>query len=183
MRMSSEPFSFMDVLPSEQKSNLFIECVALATNEKLLPVVFNFQPEYTANRKRKQLKLLIGKYGNMNDEDAIVAVYRTMCEAMISGDIQDLKQYFGDSVSHINGSEQSTEDWLLDIKEGNMKYYWIGLEDVRISKEGDEAMLHCITVLDASIYGIRKKWNLSSSSRYKRLNDGWQMIPDTSGII
>jgi len=119
----------------------------------------------------------------MNDEDAIVAVYRTMCEAMISGDIQDLKQYFGDSVSHINGSEQSTEDWLLDIKEGNMKYYWIGLEDVRISKEGDEAMLHCITVLDASIYGVRKKWNLSSSSRYKRLNDGWQMIPDTSGII
>ena len=120
---------------------------------------------------------------NMSDGEAITTEYKKMCCALISGDIHALKRYFKDSIRYLNGEEQSVENWLNDIKEGNIKYFEFDVEDEDVQVHRNKAELFGMTIMDASIYGVRKKWYLPSKSKYQREKDGWHMIPGTVEII
>lgn len=108
-----------------------------------------------------------------SDQEAIVALYQKMQNAMITKDTEYLKSVMPDHVTHIDGEVQTIDEWLDDVSSERMKYYSIDLQNISVSIVGNTATLSCDNVIHARIYGSEGTWTLPGSASFIKDDTGW----------
>lgn len=101
------------------------------------------------------------------------ALYDTMCEAMVVGDIDTLDDILADgfTLTHMTGYVQSKAEWLDAIASGEMQYHRMETLETTSSPEASLPGLTARTLTDATIWGSRATWRLTLHSHFECRND------------
>lgn len=97
-------------------------------------------------------------------------------KAMVERDIETLRSLMADDLVlvHMSGQTQSKEEWLEEIRNETMRYYSIGIENLRITVDGDRATATYTSIMDARIWGSRGTWRMNSTMNLEKTeNRGW----------
>lgn len=113
------------------------------------------------------------------DEQMIAEEYAKFCKAMTSSDTDHMRTACGKTLPHLTSGEQPIEAWIQDVKSGNIKYYDIKTENVKITLKGDHAIFCCTAVFDASVYGVRESRKIPAKAEFERNGSKWEMVPGT----
>ena len=135
---------------------------------------------------RRQVKNYIDNldinFSNNKDEEELKETYNMRLKAMVEQDVETLASLMDDNLilRHITGKTQTKEEWLDDIKKGNMYYIKIENTKMDIRIDGDRATIEHTNIIEARIYGSHGTWTLNGTSYYiKRLNKWiWTNAPE-----
>lgn len=95
-------------------------------------------------------------------QKAIIAIYRKMYRAMLESDSDQLSLLLSDGfyLVHMTGYEQAGEEWLAQIRPGEMRYLHSVEESVAVDVMGQTARLTGRNRVKANIWGARGTWPL-----------------------
>ena len=141
-------------------------------------MAWNFLKDYQRAGKDVEItdSLLNKGDSSQTDEEQILALYKTMQDAMINKDTDYLKSIMPDHVTHITGKVQSIDEWLDDVENERMKYYSIKIANPAVTVNGNTATLSCTNIIDARIYGSRGPWSLQGTGNFIRDAEGWHFL-------
>ena len=112
----------------------------------------------------------------MSDKDIIKKLYIDLCDASINKDIEKLNEILADDyiLVHMTGLNQSKEEYINSIKNGELKYYESNHENIEININGNEAKIIGKTNILASPFGMKKSWwRLRQDLKLKKENEKW----------
>ena len=112
----------------------------------------------------------------MVDNDKIKKLYIDLCDASINKDIEKLNEILADDyiLVHMTGLNQSKEEYINSIKNGELKYYESNHENIEININGNEAKIIGKTKILASPFGMKKSWwRLRQDLKLKKENEKW----------
>lgn len=103
------------------------------------------------------------------------ALYETMCDAMVAGDIAGLDSVLAEefTLTHMTGYVQSKAEWLDAIETGQMQYHRMETVEATPSPEGTTPGLTARTLTDATIWGSRATWRLTLRSWFEPRDEEW----------
>ena len=128
---------------------------------------------------RRQVKNYIDKldinFSNNKDEEELKETYNMRLKAMVEQDVETLASLMDDNLilRHITGKTQTKEEWLDDIKKGNMYYIKIENTKMDIRIDGDRAIIEHTNIIEARIYGSHGTWTLNGTSYYIKRSNKW----------
>jgi hypothetical protein len=113
------------------------------------------------------------------DEAGIVAAvranYEGQCRAMVAGDADALGALLADgcTLTHMTGYRQPKEEWLADVRSGEMTYH--AVEDVQVSIDvsGEFPVLTARTRTEATIWGAHGTWPLQLRMQFTWDGSAW----------
>ncbi|PAF38828.1 hypothetical protein CHH58_05230 [Terribacillus saccharophilus] len=81
-----------------------------------------------------------------DDKEKILAVYQRINEAMVNKDTEMLDNIFNNNHKfvHMNGYQQSKQEWLKQIEKEEMKYFKTMPQKITVTFNGNTAILICI---------------------------------------
>ena len=96
----------------------------------------------------------------MTDEEIIRNLYIELCDASINKDLNKLDEILADDyiLVHMTGMNQTKEDYINSVKNGELKYYESIHEDIQINIKNNKAIVIGKTKTLASPFGIHKSW-------------------------
>ncbi|PAD20889.1 nuclear transport factor 2 family protein [Terribacillus saccharophilus] len=110
-----------------------------------------------------------------DDKEKILAVYQRINEAMVNKDTEMLDNIFNDNHKflHMNGYQQSKQEWLEQIENEEMKYFKTMPQKITVTFNGNTAILICDNKIDARIYGIRNTWSMKVRMYFEKRGEEW----------
>jgi ketosteroid isomerase-like protein len=116
------------------------------------------------------------------EKQKILAVYNRINDAMVNKDIETLNNLLIDDyvLVHMNGYQQSKEEWLEQIENEEMKYFKTMPQKTTITIDGNTAILLCDTKIDARIYGFRNTWSMNMEMYFDKRGDNWYPVNATA---
>ena len=112
----------------------------------------------------------------MSDEDIIKNIYIELTQASINKDIEKLNELLSDKyiLVHITGMNQTKEDYINSVKNGELKYYESIHEDIQINIKENKAIVIGKTKTLASPFGIQKSWwRLRQDLELEKIEGKW----------
>ena len=96
----------------------------------------------------------------MDDEEIIKNLYITLNEASINKDIDKLDEILASDyiLVHMTGLNQTKQDYINSVKNGELKYYESINESISVNIKENIATLIGKTKILASPFGIPKSW-------------------------
>jgi hypothetical protein len=109
-------------------------------------------------------------------EQQILDHYRAQNRAMTNGDTGLLERLLDDDfvAVHIGGYRQPKNEWLEQIRSGQMAYHGIREVSATVTVTGDKAVLETRAVVDATIYGSHAAWPVQSRTTLRRKAGSWR---------
>lgn len=112
----------------------------------------------------------------MEDKEIIKNLYIKLCDASINKDEEILNEILSDDyiLIHMTGRNQTKQEYINSVKNGELKYYESIHESIKININGDEATLIGKTKTLASPFGFSKSWwNLRQDILLKKEEGKW----------
>lgn len=111
----------------------------------------------------------------MNEEDKVLAAYKTMQQAMIDKNIDTLNHIVkdGTTFTHMSGKTQSKDEYFGEIADGTLNYFKYKISGCNITFNGSNATLSADVTLTAKVYGISGSWTLPVNAHFEKINDEW----------
>ena len=105
------------------------------------------------------------------------------CQAMTEADVDALREMIAEDTvfTHMSGRQQSREEYLVDIENGSLRYFSIGMENPVVEVDGDLASVTFTSVLNANAYGARGTYRISGTHWYEWQDDVWIAVNDPNG--
>jgi len=112
------------------------------------------------------------------DQEAIIARYEELQQALIDQNIPKLKQLLPDDyiAVHITGRRQTKEEWLKDIENGDMRYFHFTDLHYSFSQEGNRVQLGIRQRITANIYGSEGTWSIPGTRVFEKRDGEWQIV-------
>ena len=112
------------------------------------------------------------------DQEAIIARYEELQQALIDQNIPRLKQLLPDDyiAVHITGRRQTKEEWLNDIESGEMRYFHFSDLHYSLSQEGNRVNLKIRQRIRANIYGSEGTWSIPGTRVFEKQDGTWQIV-------
>ena len=114
----------------------------------------------------------------MNDNHAIVQLYRDMYSAMIKKDETELERVHDESfvLIHMTGMHQDEETFIRAIMDGTLNYFSAEHEHMPMEINGDTAQLTGQSYVAAAVFGGgRSNWHLQQKCSLKKVNGDWKI--------
>ncbi len=76
---------------------------------------------------------------SLTDEElSVLFVQAKYCQAMSDADIDIMRELVSEDMiyTHMSGMKQTREEYFLDISDGNLRYFTIGIDDPVIKVDG-----------------------------------------------
>ena len=112
----------------------------------------------------------------MSDKDIIKKLYIDLCEASINKDLKKLNEILSDNyiLVHMTGMNQSKNDYINSVKNGELKYYENIHESIDINIKKDKAEVIGKTKTLASPFGMSKSWwRLKQKITLEKIDGKW----------
>ena len=111
----------------------------------------------------------------INEEEKVLAVYKSMQQAMIDKDIDKLDRIVkdGTTFTHMSGKTQTKEEYFGEIADGTLNYHQYKIADCKITVNGDTATLTANVTLTAKVYGMSGSWTLPVNAHFEKINNEW----------
>ena len=112
----------------------------------------------------------------MDDKSQIKALYREMCDAMVTKDTATLNRIHADDfvLVHITGMRQSKREYINAIADGTLNYFSAEHEQMEIDISGDSATLTGRSRVTAAVFGGgRGTWRLQLSFKLVKREGQW----------
>lgn len=112
----------------------------------------------------------------MSDKDIIKKLYIDLCEASINKDLKKLNEILSDNyiLVHMTGMNQSKNDYINSVKNGELKYYENIHESIDINIKKDKAEVIGKTKTLASPFGMSKSWwRLKQNITLEKIDGKW----------
>ena len=111
----------------------------------------------------------------INEEEKVLAVYKSMQQAMIDKDIDKLDRIVkdGTTFTHMSGKTQTKEEYFGEIADGTLNYYRYKIENGKINVSGNTATLSADVTLTAKVYGTSGSWTLPVNAHFEKINNEW----------
>lgn len=112
------------------------------------------------------------------DQEAIIARYEELQQALIDQNIPKLKQLLPDDyiAVHITGRRQTKEEWLKDIENGDMRYFHFTDLHYSFSQEENRVQLGIRQRITANIYGSEGTWSIPGTRLFEKRDGEWQIV-------
>lgn len=113
---------------------------------------------------------------DLDDEQRSVLFQQARyCQAMTQADTRTMAELVApdSSFTHMNGKQQTRDEYFADIEAGSLRYYKIGMEHPQIEVDGNHAYLTYTSVLDANAYGARGTYRMEGTHRFIKHNGKW----------
>ena len=111
----------------------------------------------------------------INEEEKVLAVYKSMQQAMIDKDIDKLDRIVkdGTTFTHMSGKTQTKEEYFGEIADGTLNYQKYKIADCKITVNGDTAPHTANDTVTANVYGISDSWTLPVNAHCEKINNEW----------
>ena len=111
----------------------------------------------------------------INEEEKVLAVYKSMQQAIIDKDIDALDRIVkdGTTFTHMSGKTQTKEEYFGEIADGTLNYYRYKIENGKINVSGNTATLSADVTLTAKVYGTSGSWTLPVNAHFEKINNEW----------
>ena len=111
----------------------------------------------------------------INEEEKVLAIYKSMQQAMINKDIDKLDRIVkdGTTFTHMSGKTQTKEEYFGEIADGTLNYYRYKIENGKINVSGNTATLSADVTLTAKVYGTSGSWTLPVNAHFEKINNEW----------
>ena len=112
------------------------------------------------------------------EEQEILYVQARYCQAMTDADIDTLRELVSEEMifTHMSGKQQTREEYFKDIRDGNLRYFTIGIADPVIRVNGEQAEITFTSVLNANAYGARGTFRKKGTHHYEKRNGAWTAV-------
>lgn len=77
------------------------------------------------------------------------------------------------TLTHMTGHEQGRDEWLSDVRSGEMTYHSMQDVDVTVDPRGDDPVLTARTQTAATIWGFRGTWPLQLRIHFENVDGSW----------
>jgi hypothetical protein len=119
---------------------------------------------------------------NTLDGDRLDVLYTQAkyCQAMTDGDTDTMRELVSEDkkYTHMSGMIQGREEYFADIANGRLNYFTIGIENPKITVNGDSASITFTSVLNANAYGARGTYRMKGTHHYEKRDGAWIEIND-----
>ena len=115
----------------------------------------------------------------MSDNDLVKQLYIDLCDASINKDLDKLNEILADNyiLVHMTGMNQTKEDYINSVKNGDLKYYESIHESIDVKIANNKASVIGKTKTLASPFGISKSWwRLRQDLDLEKINGKWMII-------
>lgn len=112
----------------------------------------------------------------MTDKEIIRNLYIELCNASINKNVNKLDEILADDyiLVHMTGMNQTKEDYINSVKNGDLKYYESIHEDIEITIKDNKANVVGKTITLASPFGMHKSWwRLRQDLELKKIDGKW----------
>ena len=132
-------------------------------------------PERTRALIEPWLEGMNMKKAQTGAEAGVLAAYQAIQQAMIDKDIETLDRLYqdGTTFTHMSGKVQTKAEFFGEIADGTLNYYAYDIRNLKISVNGDEAVLTASVTLTAKVYGASGSWTLPVNARFTRIDGQW----------
>ena len=115
-----------------------------------------------------------------NSKEKLIEIYKFYNQCMIDKNLKDFDNFSNENfiLYHMSGNPQSRKDYLNDIKTGNLIYYNIIHDDIKVEfKDENNAILYGKSQLDADPYHSgRKIYKVESICDFKFIDGKWIIL-------
>lgn len=115
----------------------------------------------------------------MSNNDLVKQLYIDLCDASINKDLDKLNELLANNyiLVHMTGMNQTKEDYINSIKNGDLKYYESIHESIDVKIDNNKACVIGKTKTLASPFGISKSWwRLRQDLDLEKINGKWMII-------
>lgn len=111
-----------------------------------------------------------------------MAAYRAQNAAMLAANTTRLNELLDDHyvAVHIGGYQQPKQEWLEQVRVGQMAYHAITEQTASVTTQGNHEMLDATALVDATIFGTRATWRIRSTTSYTHTNGQWKATKSTA---
>lgn len=112
------------------------------------------------------------------DQDQIIKLFNQMQQALIDKDINKLNELLPADFTarHITGKTQTKQEWLDDIKNGEMNYYEFSNVKYSFKKQkNNRVLLKVEQDIHAKIYGQEGTWAIPGDRTFEKVNGTWKI--------
>ena len=124
----------------------------------------------------KNVELIHTDLTKINEEETAVLYQQARyCEAMTEADIDTMKELVSEDVvfTHMSGMQQTRDEYFSDVKNGNLRYFSIGIDRPVVQVNGDCASVTYTAVLNANAYGARGTFRMKGTHDYEKRDGVW----------
>ena len=110
------------------------------------------------------------------DKELIHNLYITKLETMVDKDMETLNEILDDEIimTHMSWKQQSKSEFLKEIKDWILNYYWYEIKKEEINVNEDIWYIYAVVTLDAKVYWIPWTWTLSMKIDTKKSEWKWK---------
>lgn len=100
------------------------------------------------------------------------------CQAMTDADTETLSAITSENMTftHMSGMQQTREEYFVDIANGSLRYFTIGIENPVVTVNSDAATVSFTSVLNANAYGAQGTYRINGTHHFENRNDVWIAI-------
>lgn len=112
----------------------------------------------------------------LNEEERSVLYQQAKyCQAMTEADTETMTEITSADMvfTHMNGRQQTREEYFADIADGSLQYFMIGIEKPMVEINGEYASVTYTSVLNAYAYGARGTYNIDGTHWYEKQDGSW----------
>lgn len=121
---------------------------------------------------------------HVDRETAVLKVERERSRLLLEQRTDELHELLSpDFVAvHITGYEQTKDEWLAQIRSGQMAYHDVRELSATVTFGDDNTTAVVVTknLVTATIYGARGTWPLESTTTYIHAGGAWKAIHSTA---
>ena len=109
------------------------------------------------------------------DERAVLYQQARYCQAMTEADTETMTEITSlDMIfTHMSGRQQTRKEYFVDIADGNLQYFTIGIENPTVHINGSYASVSYTSVLNANAYGARGTYRINGTHWYEKQDENW----------
>ena len=115
-----------------------------------------------------------------NSKEKLIEIYKFYSQCMIDKNLKDFDNFSNEdfNLTHISVETQPRKGYLADIKTGNLIYYNIIHDDIKVEfKDENNAILYGKSQLDADPYHSgRKIYKVESICDFKFIDGKWIIL-------
>lgn len=141
-------------------------------------IIFSLPGCGKTNNTNNSKKYISSSENNKKDEEEIKDIAIKLRKYSQEKNIEKLDELLIDDYYqiHITGYRQPKDEWLNQIKDGQMNYYSTKLVEQNIQINGNNAVLIEKNEVDAKVYEIRNVWRLESTMNFEKRDGKWVLL-------
>ena len=109
------------------------------------------------------------------EEQAVLYQQAKYCQAMTEADTETMTEITSPDMifTHMNGRQQTREEYFADIANGNLQYFTIGIQNPVVNINGSYASVSYTSVLNANAYGAKGTYRIDGTHWYEKQDENW----------